>query len=157
MWNARSTTLGGAAGPRTPAACRRVSEPLLSRAARRYLPELHANARAVADGHSHYSVRLDGQRLYLRLKAVPFQAWRRAVLQAELAGLPPDAAGRARAVLARTGCLDWLEIDGVLEHRYPQGERLPLCRPRALGTFEKLRLRIFGTPHHLEAGVETGP
>jgi glutathione S-transferase len=156
MWNARSTGTGSANWAADADGLPAGLEPLLARAARRYLPELHANARAVADGRSHYSVRLDGQE-YPQLRAVPFQAWRRAVLQKELARLPPAAAERARAVLARTGCLEWLEIDGVLGHGYPEGDRLPLCRPRALGALEKLRLRIFGTPHHLEAGVETGP
>ena len=36
-------------------------EPLLARAARRYLPSLHANARAVAGRSSHYTVTLDGK------------------------------------------------------------------------------------------------
>ncbi len=124
-------------------------EPLLARAARRYLPALHANAVAVAGRSSHYSVTLEGK-AYPRLRAVPFQAWRRAVLQRELARLPAVAAVPVRTTLARTGCLEWLERDGVLESRYPEGERLPLCTPRSFGVANRLRLRIFGTPHHLE-------
>lgn len=87
---------------------------------------------------------------YPGLKAVPFLAWRRSVLQRELAQLTGDAAAAVRATLARTGCLEWLERDGVLESGYAEGDRLPLCTPRRFSSTQKLRLRIFGTPHHAE-------
>jgi len=128
-------------------------EPLLVRAARRYLPTLHANARAVADGRSHFEAVLDGKS-YPGLPAIPYQAWRRAVLQGELARLPADVIEPVRAILDRTGCATWLERDGILDSRYPQGEQLPFCTPRRLGFASRLRLRLFGTPHHLEAGGE---
>jgi glutathione S-transferase len=156
MWNARAPRLG--VRPWAPLAGGLPDglEPLLARAARRYLPALYANARAVADGASQYSVTLDGKP-YPGLKAVPFQAWRRAVLQRELAQLPAQAAATVRATLARTGCLEGLERDGALEPRYVEGDRLPLCTPRALSLATRLRLRIFGTPHHLEAGSDPAP
>jgi hypothetical protein len=88
---------------------------------------------------------------------VPFQAWRRSVLQRELARLAPHEAATVRATLARTGCLEWLEIDGVIESGYTEGERLPFCTARSLSMAERLRLRFFGTPHHLEVGGVPGP
>jgi glutathione S-transferase len=150
LWNARSTTLVGAGWARGAGGLPEGLEPLLARAARRYLPALHANACAVSGGRKHYEVTLDGE-LYPHLPAVPFLAWRRVVLQRELAALPESCSGSVRAILGRTGCLDWLERDGVLDARYPQGERLPLCTPRHLGAASRLRLWLFGTPHHLEA------
>ena len=149
LWNARAQEYGGTAWSGAEAGLPDGLEPLLARAARRYLPALHANARAVADGHKRYTVSLDGKP-YAALPAVPFLAWRRAVLQRQLAELPAAAAAAVRPILARTGCLQWLERDGVLDARYPQGERLPLCTPRHLGRFGRLRLWLSGTPHHLE-------
>ncbi len=156
MWNARGSRLGGSAWVSCDRGLPADLEPLLARAARRYLPALHANARAVSDGSSHYSVSLEG-REYPQLRAVPFQAWRRAVLQRELAALTIEAAPPVRAMLERTGCLDWLERDGTLDHRYPDGDALPHCRPRHFSAVERLRLRVFGTPHHLEAKGDAGP
>ena len=150
MWNARATRLGSAPWSACDGGLPDGLEPLLARAARRYLPALHANAVAVAEGSRQYSVSLDGKP-YPRLKSVPFQAWRRTVLQRALAQLPADASADVRAVLARTGCLEWLERDGMLDPHYPEGDRLPLCTPRRLGLMDRLRLRLFGTPHHVEA------
>ena len=150
LWNARATAYDGAAWAGAGSGLPDGLEPLLARAARRYLPALHANARAVAEGRKRYTVSLDGKP-YPRLPAVPFLAWRRAVLQQELAGLPVAAAAAVRPILARTGCLEWLERDGVLPARYAEGERLPLCTPRRLGAMSRLRLWLSGTPHHLEA------
>jgi len=156
MWNARGSRLGGTAFASSDGGLPADLEPLLARAARRYLPALHANARAVADGRSHYSVSLEGLE-YPQMRAVPFQAWRRTVLQRELAALTSAAAPPVRAMLERTGCLAWLERDGTLDHRYPDGDALPHCRPRHFSAVERLRLRVFGTPHHLEAGGDAGP
>ena len=155
MWNARAARLGSAALTTDGGILPPGLEPLLARAGRRYLPALYANARAVADKRTHFTVSLEGHD-YPRLRAVPFQAWRRVALQRELAGLPPETAAPVRAVLDRAGCLEWLERDGVLEHRYPEGDALPHCRPRGIGAIERLRLMIFGTPHHLEAGGDAG-
>jgi len=149
LWNARAPAYGGAAWTDAEAGLPDGLEPLLARAARRYLPALHANARAVAEGRKRYTVSLDGK-TYPHLPAVPFLAWRRATLQRELTELPADAAAVVRPVLSRTGCLQWLERDGVLDDRYPQGKRLPLCTPRRLGAAGRLRLWLSGTPHHLE-------
>lgn len=151
MWNARTSRIGNAAWAPAPGGVPDGIEPLLARAARRYLPTLHSNARAVAEGRSHHDATLDGK-LYPKLPAVPFLAWRRAVLQRALAALPADANATACAVLARTGCLEWLDRDGVLDCRYPGGELLPLSRPRRMGPAERVRIRLFGTPHHNEAG-----
>ena len=156
MWNARGSRLGGTAFASSDGGLPADLEPLLARAARRYLPALHANARAVADGRSHYSVSLEGLE-YPQMRAVPFQAWRRTVLQRELAALTSAEAPPVRAMLERTGCLPWLERDGTLDHRYPDGDALPHCRPRHFSAVERLRLRVFGTPHHLEAGGDAGP
>ena len=156
MWNARASRLGGTAFASSDGGLPADLEPLLARAARRYLPALHANARAVADGRSHYSVSLEGLE-YPQMRAVPFQAWRRTVLQRELAALTSAEAPPVRAMLERTGCLPWLERDGTLDHRYPDGDALPHCRPRHFSAVERLRLRVFGTPHHLEAGGDAGP
>jgi hypothetical protein len=63
-------------------------------------------------------------------------------------------------VAPRTGLVEvraWLERDGTLDHRYPEGDALPHCRPRQFSAVERLRLRVFGTPHHLEAGGDAGP
>jgi glutathione S-transferase len=151
LWNARRETHAAAGWACAEAGLPDGLEPLLARAARRYLPALHANARAVAEGRKRYTVSLEGKS-YAQLPAVPFLAWRRAVLQRELAGLPAAAAPVVRPILARTGCLEWLERDGELAARYPQGERLPLCTPRRLGRVDRLHMWLFGTPHHLEPG-----
>jgi glutathione S-transferase len=150
MWNARAERLGGLAWAPVVDGLPGGLEPLLARAGRRYLPVMHANAVAVAGRSNHYSVELEGKS-YPGLRAVPFNAWRRAVLQQQLAGLPAAAASAVRATLARTGCLEWLERDGMLEARYPEGDRLPLCTPSTFGFASRLRLRVFGTPHHIEA------
>jgi glutathione S-transferase len=156
MWNARAARLGGLAWASASDGLPDGLEPLLARAARRYLPSLHANARAVAGRLGHYSVTLDGKP-YPGLKAVPFQAWRRSMLQRELARLAPDVATSVRATLARTGCLEWLELDGEIESDYRESERLPFCNARELSMLERLRLRMFGTPHHLEVGRVPDP
>jgi glutathione S-transferase len=154
MWNARADRLGHATWASGGGGLADDLQPLLARAARRYLPALHANAVAVAAGRSHYVVRLDDKD-YCGLRAVPFQAWRRTVLQRALAELPTTASAEVRAVLDRTGCLEWLERDGVLDSHYEEGDRLPLCTPRELSLPQRLRLWIFGTPHHAEVRRNT--
>ena len=154
LWNARASSIGDVAWAPTTNGLPLGIEPLLARAARRYLPALHANARAVAAQQTTYDVELDGKP-YRGLCAVPFQAWRRAVLQRELAALPAGAASSVRTTLSDAGCLEWLERDGVLPHHYPQGDLLPLCGPRTFSLGEKLRTRIFGTPNHQEVGRTT--
>jgi glutathione S-transferase len=156
LWNARASRLGDAAWAPCADGLPAGLEPLLARAARRYLPGLYANARAIADGRSHYDVTLDGKS-YPRLKATAFQSWRRAMLQRELAELPADVTKPVRAILARTGCLEWLERDGVLESGYAEGERLPRCTPRSFSLASRLRLRLLGTPHHVEAAGVPAP
>jgi len=151
MWNARAERIGRASWARFDGGVAEGLAPLLERAAKRYLPVLHANAKAVADGRATYSVTLEGKE-YPGLRAVPFQAWRRCVLQRGLTALSGASAGAVRATLRRTGCLSWLELDGTLQHRYPQGDRLPLIEPRRLGLGQRLRIWMFGTPHHVEAG-----
>lgn len=151
MWNARASRIGGGAWATSPDGIPEGLEPLLARAARRYLPALHANARAVADGRDEYEAVLDG-RTYPRLKANAFLAWRRAVLQRARLVLPEGAGVRVRKVLARTGCLEWLERDSILPCEYPDGDVLPLCRPRRIGVADRLRMQVFGTPHHRELG-----
>ena len=148
MWNARASRLGG--GQWTGGVPAGI-EPLFARAARRYLPVLHGHARSIADGKSQFDISLDGK-LYPKLPAVRFQAWRRSVLQRALAALPAASAGPVRAMLAATGCLEWLEKDGVIDIKYPDGDLLPLSRPRSIGFSERIRMRLFGTPHHEEAG-----
>jgi glutathione S-transferase len=153
MWNARADRVGEAAWAPTEGGLPAGLEPLLERAARRYLPALHANAKAVADERARFDLTLEGK-VYPNLTAVPFQAWRRSVLQRSLADLDAAAASTVRTTLARHGCLEWMERDGVLPSYYPEGDALPLCRPRRIGSLEKLRLLAFGTPHHREAGEE---
>jgi len=152
MWNSRASRIGSSAWAPVSGGLPEGLEPLLARAARRYLPTLHANARAVVDGAERFDVMLEG-RNYPGLKAVPFQAWRRSVLQRALAALPDDALATTRTTLARSGCLEWLERDGILPARYPEGDYLPLCRPRRMGLAERIRMQLFGTPHHQEAGT----
>jgi glutathione S-transferase len=151
MWNARAQHLGAGTWAAAEGGLPDGIAPLLRRAARRYLPDLHANAKAVAKGRTHYSVTLDGK-VYHRLPAMPFQAWRRAVLMRDLAALSDDAELAARDTLSRVGCLQWLERDGVLPVDYPEGDRLPLCSPRRFGLLDRLRMRIIGTPHHAALG-----
>ncbi|HEY2773130.1 MAG TPA: glutathione S-transferase [Candidatus Binatia bacterium] len=151
MWNSRASRLEAARWCSDPAVPADL-EPLLARAARRYLPVLHANARAVADGRSSFDATIDGK-AYPGLAAVPFQAWRRSVLQRALAGLSAEAGADVRDLLQRSGCLVWLEKDGILDHRYPEGDALPHGRPRHIGLLEKARMQMFGTPHHHEAGT----
>jgi glutathione S-transferase len=147
MWNARADRLGSGAWAALDDGLPQGLAPLLERAARRYLPSLHANAKAVAEGRRYYSVALEGQD-YPRLPAMPFQAWRRTVLQRRLAQLSGSAEIAARKTLSRLGCLQWLERDGVLAVDYPEGDRLPFCIPPRLGVLARLRLTILGTPHH---------
>src|SRR5690606_8931140 len=61
MWNARASRIGGGAWATSPDAIPEGLEPLLARAARRWLPALHANARAVANGRDEYEAVLDGR------------------------------------------------------------------------------------------------
>jgi glutathione S-transferase len=151
LWNARASRIGSGAWLAAPGGLPSDLEPLLARAGRRYLPVLHAQAKAVAEGRGEFDVTLEGKP-YPKLAAMPFQAWRRSVLQNALASLPDDLHAAVRAVLSRTGCLEPLERDGVLDHRYPQGDILPLSRPRRFGVVERIRMQLFGTPYHREAG-----
>jgi glutathione S-transferase len=155
LWNARAERVGSGGWAATAGGLPDGVEPLLARAGRRYLPALYANARAVADARTSYSVTLEGKE-YAGLRAVPFQAWRRVALQRELARLPPAAAAAVRSVLARTDCLQWLERDGTLDSHYPEGDRLPLCTARRFTRAGRLWLRLVGTPHHIEAGGAPG-
>ncbi len=148
MWNARASKIGSAAWAPAPDGVPSGIEPLLARAARRYLPVLHANARAVADGKTHFDATIDGK-TYPKLAAVRFQAWRRGVLQNALAEASPGL----RTVLARAGCLEMLEKDGVIDANYPAGDLLPLSQPRSIGFADRIRMQLFGTPHHEEAGT----
>jgi len=147
MWNARCGRLAGGAWAPSQDGLPDGLAPLLQRAARRYLPVLHANAKAVAAGRRRYTVTLEGK-IYPQLPTMAFQAWRRAVLQRELAALSGEADIVVRKTLSRLGCLQWLERDGVLSVDYPEGDRLPLCTARNLGLLDRLRLTIAGTPHH---------
>lgn len=151
MWNARASRIGAGAWAPSKDGLPEGLEPLLARAARRYLPVLHANARAVADGQDRFDATMDGK-VYPALRADPFQAWRRTALQRALAALPDDALARVRPVLARSGCLAWLERDGILAVDYPQGDVLPLSRPRRVSLLDRLRMQTVGTPHHREIG-----
>jgi hypothetical protein len=151
MWNARADRIGSDAWMALDGGLPDDLLPLLARAGRRYLPALHANAKAVAEGRARYSVTLQGKQ-YPNLPAIPFQAWRRSVLQRDLVALADGPSATVRAALSKTGCLEWLERDGILAHRYPQGERLPFCAERRLGPVERFRLWVVGTPHHREAG-----
>ena len=155
MWNARASRVGDAPWAPTQEGLPEGLEPLLERAARRYFPLMHSNALAVAQRQDHHDAALE-DKVYPKLAPVPFQAWRRTVLQQGLADLPEGAAKTVRAVLARTGCLPWLERDGVLAPRYPEGDDLPFSRPRRIGFVDNLKLQLFGTPHHHEAGELDG-
>lgn len=150
MWNTRGSDMDGAQWAESENGLPRGLAPLLQRAARRYLPDLHANAKAASEGLTHYTVHLEGK-LYPHVPVIPFQAWRRRVLQTELAALASDASTIVRKTLADLGCLDWLERDGVLSVEYPEGDRLPLCTSRELSPLERARLVLFGTPHHAPA------
>lgn len=152
MWNARASRIGRLPWAPAKGGLPEGLEPLFARAARRYLPALHGNAKAVAEGRAHHDAILDGK-AYPDLPAVPFLAWRRKVLQNALAVLPTEADATVRHALSRTGCLEWLERDGVLACNYPAGDVLPFSRPRRLGLGARLRLQVFGTPHHEEAGT----
>jgi glutathione S-transferase len=152
MWNARASRIGDAPWAPTRDGLPEGLEPLLERAARRYLPVLHSNALAVAQRQVFHDAVLEDQ-VYPRLAPVPFLAWRRTMLQQDLAQLPSSSADTVREVLRRTGCLAWLERDGVLAARYPQGAELPFSRPRRLGLVDRLKMQLFGTPHHREAGT----
>ena len=147
MWNARAERLGSGAWAPSDGGLPQGLAPLFARAARRYFPSLYANAKAVAAGQRRFSVMLDGKN-YPGLKAIPFQAWRRTVLQCDLAALEGEAAKNVRATLSRAGCAEWLERDGVLPVHYPEGDRLPLCAPRHAGLLDRLRFMVVGTPHH---------
>ena len=68
MWNARASRLGSADWASMTEGLPSGIEPLLARAARRYLPVLHANAVAVNAGRETFEVTLDG-RLYPGLRA----------------------------------------------------------------------------------------
>jgi glutathione S-transferase len=155
LWNARAERLVSGAWAPLDGGLPEGIAPLLRRAARRYLPDLHANARAVAAGALRYSVTLDGKE-YRQLPATPFQAWRRAILQRDLAALDGESSTIVRKTLADLGCLAWLERDGVLPVDYPDGDLLPLCAARTLGPLERLRFVIAGTPHHRGAAERRG-
>jgi len=151
MWNIRASDVSGAKWAQSAGGLPSGLAPLLERAARRYLPALHANAKAVSEGLAHYTVHLDGK-IYPRLPVMPFQAWRRRVLQTELAALDCEVSKIVRKTLADLGCLEWIERDGALSVDYPEGDCLPLCSGRRLTLSERLRLLIFGTPHHAALG-----
>ena len=102
MWNARAARVGSGAWARCDNGLPEELAPLLARAARRYLPALHANAKAVAEGRPTFSVSLDGKE-YPDQHAVPFQAWRRSVLQRGLSALNGEASARVRATLSASG------------------------------------------------------
>ena len=124
---------------------------ILTRIGRIYLPCLHANARAVDAGASCFAAELDGHR-YPAMTAIPFRAWSRRVLIDAYQSLRPTDRTRVGALLEAHGCLQPLLADPELATHYPEGERLPECRPRTLSTLRKFALLLSGTPHHREAG-----
>ncbi len=124
---------------------------ILSRAGRIYLPYLHANAVAVDAGKLKFDAELDGH-VYPRMTAIPFRAWSREVLIREYERLSQPDRARVDGLLGPAGCLDSLLKDRDLDCHYPEGNQLPECVPRSVNRFEKLRLLLTGTPHHIEAG-----
>ena len=150
MWAARVSPLERAPLLDWDAAIERPAlRQILARVGRLYLPYLLANARAVASGRPHFEVELDGHR-YPHLSAIPFRAWSRTELTAAHTRLDPSARERVDQLLGASGCSEALLAEPELDPRYPDGARLPECRPRRLGRLAKLRLLWTGTPHHIE-------
>lgn len=142
MWNARASRLADAPWPAAgtlPA----LWDPILRDIGEAYLPYLHANARAWADGRKHFDFDVQGVN-YRKLPAVQYRAWCRERLQEHHAALVPEARAAVDAILVRAGALEPLLRDGRIASNLHQGTP-PVCTPRPVGLAEKLWRFTFGT------------
>lgn len=109
-----------------------------------YLPYLHANALAWRAGQRRFDVEIQGTR-YRRLPVVQYRVWCRERLQAHLHALDPATRAAVEARLQGHGALEPLLADGVIESRLYTDTQPPLCRPRRIRSFDRLRRFLTGT------------
>ncbi|MDB5977649.1 MAG: glutathione S-transferase family protein [Nevskia sp.] len=118
--------------------------PLLRDIGSAYLPYLHANAVAWREGRSRFDIEVQGTR-YRSLPVVQYRVWCRERLQQHFAALPEEARAPVEELLAATGALQPLLADGSIASGLYTDTVPPLCRPRAVGAMERLRLFVTGT------------
>lgn len=120
LWNARaSRTKGGLV-----AGIPDDWTPLLRSIGSSYLPYLAVNAEAFRTKQEKVSVEVEGTR-YEDLRVAPYRVWCLERLQREYAGLPPDIAVEAKALLERHGCWEPLFRAGDVQSGIDPDGRAP--------------------------------
>lgn len=128
--------------------------PLLRDIGKSYLPYLHDNARAWAQGRKRFDFEVDGL-TYRDLPAVQYRAWCREVLQSNFRELPEVAQGKAQAILTSHGAWDPLWADGIIPSGYDVKTESPAERhPVRVSRFADLVGYAWGTAWNRSAGVE---
>ncbi len=130
--------------------------PLLQDVGSSYLPYLHDNARAWAQGRKRFDFRVDGV-TYRDLPAVQYRAWCRETLQAEFRVMPKSSQKTAELILQRHGAWDVLWADGVIPSGYDVKPEAPAERnPVRISKFADLLGYAWGTAWNRATGVEPG-
>ncbi len=100
--------------------------PILDDVATGYLPYLHANAVAFAEGRRRFSWEVQGVR-YRRTPVVQYRVWCRERLQQHVEALPDEARARVQARLEAHGAWAPLFRDGSIPSHLHDGAAPPLC------------------------------
>ncbi len=146
LWNARHSTAQGEWAE--PGTLPPGWLPILNDIGQAYLPYLHANALAFRQGHRHFDFECQGTQ-YRKLPVVEYRVWCREQLQLHYARIPDNARAAIDTQLQASGCLDPLLKDGGIESGLYSDTSPPLCKPRRVGSFEKVTRYFTGTHWHM--------
>ncbi|ARN75225.1 glutathione S-transferase family protein [Oceanicoccus sagamiensis] len=121
-------------------------QPLLERIANDYLPYLHQNAMAFANGQQRFDYQ--GNSLaFPGTVTTHYRVWCRQQLQREFALLNPEQQQRIEQCFAMAGGLASLHQDGVIDSGLDQQLQLPITAATVKNTLT-LRQKIFGQPRN---------
>lgn len=120
-------------------------QPLLRRIASDYLPYLHQNAKAFAQGHKHFDFIGDSLN-FNNTVTTHYRVWCRQQLQHEFSQLNPSDQLRIENLFKQAGGLTSLHSDGIIESGLGQQFSLPVD-PTTVRK-QSLRQTIFGQPRN---------
>ncbi|MEM7491564.1 MAG: glutathione S-transferase family protein [Pseudomonadota bacterium] len=146
MWNMTAEKAAGAHFDVVPGTAPEMWGPLLADACEAYLPYLHANARALADGRTRFDLHVQGH-VFPGVHVSPYRTWCRERLQRNLATLPEADRARIEAILAPLGGWAPLTADAHIRSDWDPEGIAPVCRPRELSRAYRLLAPFTGTNH----------